>query len=263
MQDLTISILQADIIWEDIPGNLKKIESKLEAVDNSTDLIILPEVFNTGFPVDPYKFAEKENGRTVKWMASIAREKNCVVTGSILIEENGKFYNRLIWMHPNGEYDQYSKRHVFTLGDEADTIQAGTESEILKLKDWNIKPLICYDLRFPVWAKNTYSEKGFAYDVLIYVANWPETRAFFWKQLLIARAIENQAFVIGVNRVGKDGAGNNYSGDTQIINPNGQIVSDFIENKEQLKTYTLSRQSMQDFRTKFNVGLDWDSFTID
>lgn len=263
MQDLRVSVLQTDLIWEDIPGNLQKLEQQLEALENSSDLIILPEVFNTGFPVDPLKFAEKENGITIKWMAKMAKQMNCIITGSILFDEDAKFYNRLIWMHPDGVYDHYSKRHVFSLGDEADTIQAGQENTILKLKGWNIKPQICYDLRFPVWAKNAYSEQGFEYDVLIYVANWPEARSFVWKQLLIARAIENQAFVIGVNRVGKDGSGHNYSGDTQIINPKGQIISDFTANQEQLKTYTLSHQSMQDFRTKFNVGLDWDSFKID
>lgn len=263
MQDLTVSILQADLIWEDIPANLLKIETQLKAVEKSTDLIILPEVFNTGFPVDPHKFAEKEGGVTLGWMADMARQKNCVVTGSILFEEADKFYNRLIWMHPSGYYDSYSKRHVFTLGDEADSIQPGRESKILTLKDWNIKPLVCYDLRFPVWSKNTYSEEGFEYDLLIYVANWPESRAFPWKQLLIARALENQAYVIGVNRVGKDGAGNNHSGDTQIINPEGQIISDFEANTEQLKTYILSRKSLHEFRSKFNVGLDWDSFKID
>ncbi len=263
MQDLKVSIVQTDLIWEDIPANLLKIENQIKAVDKSSDLIILPEVFNTGFPVDPHKFAEKEGGITLEWMANIAKQKNCVITGSILFEEADKFYNRLIWMHPNGNYDSYSKRHVFTLGDEADSIQPGRESKILTLKDWNIKPLICYDLRFPVWAKNTYSEIGFGYDILIYVANWPEARAFVWKQLLIARAIENQAFVIGVNRVGKDGSDNNYSGDTQIINPKGQIISDFEANTEQVKTFTLSRKSLQDFRSKFNVGLDWDLFSID
>lgn len=263
MQDLKVSVLQTDLIWEDIPANLEKIKSQLEAVDSSTDLIILPEVFNTGFPVDPDKFAEDKNGQTMAWMKEIAIDKQCVICGSLLFEEGGKYYNRLIWMRPDGSYDHYSKRHVFTLGDEADIICPGDKAEIIPLKSWNIKPLICYDLRFPVWAKNNYSEKGFEYDVLIYVANWPEARSFVWRQLLVARALENQAYVIGVNRVGKDGVGNSYRGDTQIINPKGQIISNFEANTEALKTYNLSYDEMHAFRAKFNVGLDWDRFKFE
>jgi predicted amidohydrolase len=262
MQDLKICVIQSDLVWENVPANLEAFDAKLLQINEDVDLIVLPEVFNTGFPVDPEKFAETINGSSVNWMRKKAKLYNAVVTGSLLVNENGKFYNTLIWMQANGEFQTYSKRHVFHLGDEADTINPGTKQLVCSLNEWNIKPLICYDLRFPVWSKNTFANNKFEYDVLIYVANWPASRSYPWKQLLIARALENQSYVIGVNRIGKDEVGNAYSGDTMIIDPKGQIIANVKPNKEASIVFSLSAKMITDFRNKFNVGYDWDRFEI-
>ncbi len=262
MQDLKICVLQSDLIWEDVKGNLNGFDEKIKQINKPVDLIVLPEVFNTGFPVDPEKFAESLTGTTVNWMSEKARQQNAVVTGSLLVFEDGKFYNTLVWMQPDGNFQTYLKRHVFHLGDEADTINPGKDQIVCSLKGWEIKPLICYDLRFPVWSKNTFCNEKFEYDVLIYVANWPASRSHPWKQLLIARAIENQSYVVGVNRIGKDEVGNSYSGDSLIVDPKGHIISDFEPNQEKLGHYNLSAKMLNDFREKFNVGYDWDRFRL-
>ncbi len=262
MQDLNICVLQSDLIWEDVQGNLNAFDKKLDQIQQPIDLIILPEVFNTGFPVDPEKYTESLDGATTNWMRAKASQLDAVITGSLLIEEGGKFFNTLIWMSPNGQYQTYSKRHVFHLGDEANTISSGKEQLICSLSGWKIKPLICYDLRFPVWSKNTFREEKFEYDVLIYVANWPASRSYPWIQLLIARAIENQSYVIGVNRIGKDEVGNSYSGNSLIIDPKGQIISDIKPNREEIQQLVLSAKMLNDFREKFNVGYDWDRFQL-
>ncbi|MCP4551610.1 MAG: nitrilase family protein [Bacteroidetes bacterium] len=262
MQNLKVTIIQSDLFWEDTHGNLAKFDNHINSMDEPTDLIVLPEVFNTGFPVDPYKFAETLDGSTMNWLKEKAIEKNCTITGSLLIKNKGSFYNMLIWMSPNGHYSNYAKRHVFHLGDEAENIKPGSESITPSLKAWNIRPLICYDLRFPIWSKNTYQNNRFEYDLLIYVANWPAARNYPWKQLLIARAIENQAFVIGVNRIGIDGLDNKYSGDTMVIDPKGRIISDVESDVESVQTFELSYTTLKNFRDKFNVGPDWDQFTI-
>lgn len=262
MQDLNICVLQSNLIWEDVHGNLMAFDHRLKQITKPVDLIVLPEVFNTGFPVDPEKFAEPLTGATVNWMSEKARQLDAVVTGSMLVNEEGKFYNTLVWMQADGNFQTYSKRHVFHLGDEADTINPGREQLVCDLNGWKIKPLICYDLRFPVWSKNTFQDGKFEYDVLIYVANWPASRSHPWKQLLIARAIENQSYVIGVNRIGKDEVGNCYSGDSLIIDPKGQIISDFKPNQEGMGQLNLSAKMLNDFREKFNVGYDWDQFQL-
>jgi len=262
MQDLKIYILQSDLIWEDIQANLKAFDKKIAQITRPVDLIVLPEVFNTGFPVDPEKFAEPLSGQTVCWMREKAQQMKAVITGSILMNDEGKFYNTLVWMQPDGNFQIYSKRHVFHLGDEADTINPGNEQLVCNLNGWKIKPLICYDLRFPVWSKNTFRDGKFEYDVLIYVANWPASRSYPWKQLLIARAIENQSYVIGVNRIGKDEKGNSYSGDSLIIDPKGKIISNIKPNQEDICQLNLSAKMLNDFRDKFNVGYDWDAFQI-
>ena len=262
MQDLSVCVLQSDLIWEDISGNLLAFDHKIAQISKPVDLIVLPEVFNTAFPVDPEKFAETFNGLTVKWMREKAQQLNTTITGSLLISEKGKYYNTLVWMPPDGNFQNYSKRHVFHLGDETDTISPGKEQLVCSLNGWKIKPLICYDLRFPVWSKNSFREGQFEYDILIYVANWPASRSYPWKQLLIARAIENQSYVMGVNRIGKDEVGNSYSGDSLIIDPKGQIISDIKPNQEEIFHIDLSAKMLNDFREKFNVGYDWDTFHL-
>jgi omega-amidase len=262
MPDLKIALIQADLFWEDRAANLKHFDALLGQINEKVDLIILPEVFTTAFPVDPEKFADTIDGPAIKWLKDKAAELNCTIMGSVLLKISNAYYNTLISMCPDGTFDQYSKRHVFHLGDEADTINPGIERLSIKIDNWKIRPLICYDLRFPVWSKNTYTDDEFEYDLLIYVANWPASRSYPWKQLLIARAIENQAFVIGLNRVGKDGMGNHYSGDSMLVDPKGQIQKILKSDQEELSIVDISYQTLIDFRKKFNVGPDWDHFTI-
>ncbi len=263
MQDLKIALIQSDLVWENARANLNHFDRLLNEIKEKIDLILLPEVFNTGFPVDPEKFAETTDGPTMKWLKEKSNQLNCTIAGSILLKKAAGYFNTLISMNSDGTYDQYSKRHVFHLGDEADTITPGNKRIIIKLKNWKIRPMVCYDLRFPVWSKNTYSNETFEYDLLFYVANWPASRAYPWKQMLISRAIENQAYVIGVNRIGKDGVGNDYSGDSMLIDPKGQILKTLKPNQEEIAIVKISYKSLIDFRNKFNVGPDWDQFTID
>ena len=262
MQDLKISIIQSEIIWENPDKNINHFNKKIDEIIEETDLIILPEVFSTGFPVDPNNFAETLNGKTISWLKQKASEKNCVITGSILIEENKKFYNCLIWMPADGKFKMYNKRHVFHLGEESDLISPGKEKLIVELKGWKICPMICFDLRFPVWSKNCFINNTFEYDLLVYVANWPAQRSYPWKQLLISRAIENLSYLVGVNRIGTDGEKNNYSGDSAVINPAGKIISNINPGKEQTETIKLSYKNLNQFRNNFNVGYDWDNFEI-
>jgi len=264
MQDLKVLAIQANLHWENPQANLNDFEKQIELGFKSHHLIILPETFNTGFPVDPHLFAEDFSGITVTWMRQISAKYNAVVTGSILIKDDGKYSNTLIWAKPDGAFDYYNKRHLFSMGGEHKKISPGTKKLIVELHGWKIQLMVCYDLRFPVWSKNSYnSNTGFEYDLAIYIANWPSARKFPWETLLLARAIENQAFVIGVNRIGVDGFGNNYSGDSMVVSPKGIVLEQGAESKNDILSATLSLQSLVDFRKKFNVGNDWDSFTIE
>lgn len=264
MQDLKILALQADLAWENPERNQRGFEKKIEREIDSHHLVILPETFTTGFPVDPRKYAEEIEGPTIKWMRKIAALYNTVITGSLLIKTDVNYANTLIWMYPDGNFEFYEKRHVFSMGGEHKKISAGKNKLTINLTGWKIRPMICYDLRFPVWCKNSYDEKNrFEYDLVIFIANWPAVRSYPWKTLLLARAIENQAFVIGLNRVGIDGPGNSYSGDSMIVDFKGAIMKQGIEGKEQALSIMLSYNDLTDFRNKFNVGLDWDKFTID
>lgn len=262
MRDLNLAIIQTHILWEDPKGNYDHFLKKINEIEGHPDLIILPEMFTTGFPVDPEKFAEHLNGPTMKWMQQVAAEKDCVLTGSYLIENKGKNYNCLVWMRPDGSFETYYKRHVFHLGLESETISQGAEKLLVELKGWKISPMICYDLRFPVWSKNHYRDGKYHYDLLIFVANWPEVRNYPWKQLLLARAIDNQSYVIGLNRVGTDDNGISYSGDSAVVDPQGKIVAAAEAGKDSVLTATLSYGKMKEFREKFTVGADWDDFEI-
>ncbi len=259
MNDLKITLIQSNLFWEDKEKNLDQFSEKINAVKEETDLIILPEMFSTGFSMSPKKLSEGMSGVTVKWMKEAARKKNCVVTGSFICEEDGNYYNRLLWVNPDGSYSKYDKRHLFSMGDEHNHYAAGEEKLIVKLKGWKICPLICYDLRFPVWARNT---KDASYDVLIYVANWPERRSYPWKTLLLARAIENQSYVIGSNRVGADGNNISHSGDSAVINAKGEIISKIKPHEEATETITLSYSELEEFRKQFPAILDADTFEI-
>lgn len=254
MQDLKISLVQAELVWENIPANLSHFGELLENISNS-DLIILPEMFSTGFSMHT-QFAETMDGASVNWMRKKAKEKNCVITGSLMMQENGSFYNRLIWMKPDGNFLIYNKRHLFSYADEHTFYTKGTEKIFPVINGWKILPLICYDLRFPVWSRNTDQ-----YDLLLYAANWPERRIYAWDQLLIARAIENQCYAAGVNRVGNDGNEIYHSGHSAVMNPMGQRIS-YSENKEDVISATLSADELKTVREKFRFLQDRDEFGI-
>lgn len=267
MKDLRITIIQSHLHWENVEQNLQYIDSLISKIEN-TDVIILPEMFSTGFTMQPNKYAESMNGKAVEWMQKIAAQKNIHLTGSICTTENEKFYNRLIWMQPNGTYTTYDKRHLFSMGDENKHYTAGNKKIIVNVNGWNVCPLICYDLRFPVWSRNKLvpSSKlevhSLAYDILLYVANWPEKRNSAWKTLLPARAIENVCYVVGVNRIGEDGNGINHSGDSAAYNYLGEKLTDIAPNIESISTVKLSYNSLMEYRTAFPVINDADNFNL-
>lgn len=257
MENLKIALVQIDIYWENITANLASLEEKLAIISADTDLIILPEMFNSGFSMNPEVLAEHMNLTTFRWMKQMAKKTGAVVTGSYIVKENGRNYNRLIWMQPDGNYDQYDKRHLFRMAAEHNHYAAGTKRIIKELKGWKICPLICYDLRFPVWSRNVNTE----YDLLIYVANWPAVRSHIWSNLLLSRAIENQCYVVGVNRVGLDGNGYEHSGDSAIANYNGKTLA-AESNIETIIYFELNKSDLVHFREKFPTHLDADGFEI-
>jgi omega-amidase len=260
MDDLKVTLVQSQLNWEDIDANLAMFSSKLKSIaPGATDIIVLPEMFSTGFTMNVAKVAEGMNDKAVKWMKKIAAEKKCVVTGSLVINEEGHNYNRLVWMKPDSTFEKYDKRHLFRMGEENNTYTRGKEKIIVTVKGWKIYPLVCYDLRFPVWSRQ--SQAG--YDCIIYVANWPEVRSYPWKQLLIARAIENQVYVIGVNRIGKDGNDMMHSGDSVVLNAKGIPISKTKANEESVETVTLSWKELEEFRKAFPVAMDADKFKIE
>ncbi len=263
MQDLNILFLQTDLVWENPVKNRALLHEKIARSFQGEDLIVLPETFTTGFPVDPAGFAEEEaKSETLAWMKQIAVTFQTAVTGSFLLKEGKHYHNSLIFMHSDGAYERYDKRHVFSMGGEHERIKAGEKIVITELKGWKIRPMVCYDLRFPVWSKNRYDKGEYQYDFAVYVANWPAVRAYPWKLLLKARAVENLAYVLGVNRIGKDGPGNNYSGDSQLIDFKGNVVAQCEEYAQCAVSASLSYEALKKFRKKFNVGPDWDSFEI-
>lgn len=265
MEKLSLTLVQSSLAWENHDANISHFD-KLVSSCIETDLMILPEMFTTGFTMQPEKNAEHHEGKGLQWMKQKAVEKNCCFTGSICVEENNKHYNRLYWVNGNKRVLSYNKRHLFRMGTEDLHYTTGAEKIITTIKGWKIQPLICYDLRFPVWSRNRWQKRNNEaiadYDVLIYCANWPEVRSYSWKQLLIARAIENQCYVVGVNRIGVDGNGFAHTGDSMVINPMGEIISKTKANEESVETVSLDYEFLSSFRKKFPVGLDSDNFTI-
>ncbi len=257
--NLNITLIQSTIYWEDVEKNLLHLSNKLEVINSPTDIIVLPEMFTTGFTMKPDMHAEVHGGKGLQWMQQQAVKKQCVVTGSISVKEENSYYNRLYWVKPDGTFLIYDKRHLFSMGKEDLHYQKGSNKLIVDYKGWKICPLVCYDLRFPVWSKNI---KENPYDVLIYVANWPEVRSYPWKQLLIARAIENQCYVAGVNRIGADYNNINHTGDSVIINPKGEIISKTTANEDSTETVSLSLDYLKEFRETFPVLNDGETFTI-
>lgn len=262
MYNLNVAFIQSDLKWEDKAFNREHFSEFIGEVRDGTDLILLPETFTTAFPVDPIEFAEGENGPTMLWLKDKAKMKNAVICGTILLKKDGLYRNSLIWMRPDGSFELYHKRHPFSIGGENKVITKGSERLIVELKGWKISPFVCYDIRFPVWARNRYQNESYEYDLAFYLANFPDSRMIVWNGLLVARAIENQAFVIGVNRVGEDPHGLHYSGESQVIDPRGNIISNVEAYKEGIGYATLEYENLQKFRTKFPLGPDWDSYDV-
>ena len=266
MQTLTISLIQTHLHWEDKTANLQMLEQKIMGISAQTELLVLPEMFSTGFSMKPELYAEKMDGESLQWMKRVAAAKKIILTGSLIIEENGQYFNRLIWMLPNGQYGVYDKRHRFAFAGEDEHYTAGSKRLIASVKGWRINLLVCYDLRFPVWARQSPSAADRAhgeaeYDLLMYVANWPERRSHAWKTLLQARAIENQSYVVGVNRVGNDGNNIYHSGDSMIVDPMGEIVYT-KKDEEDIFTITLKKEELVAVREKLPFLRDADRFLL-
>jgi len=256
-EELIIAIIQADLVWENPLKNRYPFLVKIEALPEDIDLIILPEMFTTGFTMNAEAVAETMEGDTLKWMQYLAVKKQAAIVGSIIIKENNNFYNRLFFVHPSREIEYYDKRHTFTLVGEHKVFASGTKKLIVNYKGWKICPLICYDLRFPVWSRNVEN-----YDVLIYVANWPKPRIEAWDALLKARAIENMSYCIGVNRVGKDESNNEYPGHSVVYDALGKQLSNFKEDEEMIEIVTLSKTHLTTIKEKLKFLDDKDLFFI-
>lgn len=255
--DLRITLLQPDTYWENPDANRAELEEIIAGLEHATDLIILPETFTTGFSGRAREVSEPMNFNTHKWMKMMAAQTQAAICGSVFISEHNKVFNRLLFVTPDGETIAYDKKHLFSMGAEGEQFTPGNKSIIINWKGWRIKPLICYDLRFPVWARNRDKE----YDILMYSANWPASRSNVWNTLLPARAIENQCYVAGVNRVGTDGNGHNYIGESQVIDPKGMKIAKMESNPGSLSVH-LSLKDLQAFREKFPVWRDADDFEI-
>jgi omega-amidase len=256
--NLKITVFQAYLFWENTDKNLQNLSLRLSmGVKEKTDLIVLPEMFNTGFSMNATELAEPMQGKTMQWMLEVADRYDCVVTGSLIIEEQGKYYNRMIWMLPDGSFEKYDKHHLFSMGDENKFYTAGKEQVVVELKGWKIRLAICYDLRFPVWLKNQQD----TYDILLVIASWPDKRSSHWKALIPARAIENQSYVIGVNRVGHDGNETYHSGHSMCIDAYGNTVY-YKPEDEDLYTFSITYEDLFKNRRSFPFLKDGDEFKI-
>jgi len=274
VSSLKFTIIQTALFWEDKGANLEALAKKIMAIDEPTEIIVLPEMFTTGFSMQPALFAETMEGPTVQWMRRLAETKKSIITGSVIIEENGNYYNRLIWMLPNGQLGYYDKRHLFAFAGEHEFYSEGNKRLIASVKGWKINLQICFDLRFPVWARqqlattnkesNTENTNvaGLEYDVLLYVANWPEKRNHAWKTLLTARAIENQCYTIGVNRVGLDGKNMMHSGDSMVVGPLGEVLY-HCSYEEDIFHITLQKEELVKTREQFPFWKNADFFNIE
>lgn len=257
MQDLTVTLIQTEIIWEDIPANLAILDGKIDGLSEKNDVIILPEMFTTGFTMNIEKVAEPMTGTAVSWLIAKARQKQAHIAGSVIIKENKKYYNRLVWAKPDGEIVTYDKKHLFRMAGEHKVYSPGSRHLTVDVNGWKLRTFICYDLRFPVWSRNIDKQ----YDAAIYIANWPARRAQHWKLLLPARAVENQCYVIAVNRVGKDGNNCAYSGDSCIIAPTGENLFQRAD-APCVHTAVLHYERVKEFRETFAAWQDADSDAV-
>ncbi len=259
---LKVSLIQSALHWHSIEANLAMFEEKIWQIDEKPDLILLPEMFSTGFTNNASELAEPMNSKTFRWMKQQAMQTKAVVCGSFIARDGKNMYNRLLWMQPDGEYITYDKKHLFRMSEEHEIYTAGNEEVIVTWKGWKIRPLICYDLRFPVWSRNeTHRDESLAYDLLLYVANWPAPRVQVWRTLLQARAIENLSYCIGLNRVGEDGMGIAYNGHSVAFNYKGESIADLGE-QEKIVSIKLSKPELEAFRQKFPAHLDADAFHL-
>ena len=254
---LIITGIQADLIWENPKKNLEYFTQQIENIPATTDIVVLPEMFATGFSMNTKVIAESLQGTTVSWMKTIAKTKNFAICGSLPIREKHQFYNRFVFVRPSGKKNTYDKRHTFSLAKEDNSYQSGSKQILITYKDWKIFPQICYDLRFPVWSRNKFN-----YDVLIYVANWPKIRSTAWKTLLKARAIENMVYTIGLNRVGVDANNLVYSGDSLILDYFGETLSSLNKSEKGFITAYLEKEAQNKTRKKMGFLNDVDSFSI-
>ena len=280
-ESLIITGIQTNLQWENKQANLDMFEKKISLISRPTEIVVLPEMFSTGFSMNPENLGETMDGQTVQWMKKMAAKKKIILTGSVIIKDQlppplevperkeqsswerpggEAYFNRLIWMLPNGELGYYDKRHLFAYADEDKHYQPGNKRLIASVKGWKINLLICYDLRFPIWSRQS-SGSGPEFDVLIYVANWPERRVNAWKTLLQARAIENQCYVVGVNRVGDDGNNIHYSGESMGVDPMGEVLYT-KKDEEDVFTVKLDKQHLENVRAKLPFWKDADRFRI-
>ncbi len=256
MQTLTVGLVQAALYWEQPGANRQHFEQLLERCNSALDLVVLPEMFNSGFSMEAASIAETLTGPSVRWLQQVAESRQCAVCGSLAIADNGVVYNRLVFAEPDGTLHHYDKRHLFRMAQEQERYGAGNSRVVVNFRSWRICLQVCYDLRFPVWSRNCND-----YDLLVYVANWPQRRRLHWRHLLVARAIENQAAVIGVNRVGTDGKGIQYSGDSMAIDARGNLLVDCAD-QPGVHIAVLDGSDQQQYREEFPAFLDADHFTL-
>ncbi len=256
-EKLKVALIQSDLVWENPKQNRLNFTKKITAISQQVDLIILPEMCTTGFTMHASELAENMQGESVKWMVEMAKMSNAAIVGSFIITEANKYYNRLLFVHPEGKIEIYDKRHTFTLAGEDKVYEAGNKKIIVDYKGWKICPLVCYDLRFPVWARNTED-----YDLLLYVANWPKLRITAWDALLKARAIENMTYCVGVNRVGLDINNYEYSGSSAVYDVLGEKISNIALGKEQTEIVTLDKNHIKKYRDRFRFLGDKDIFNL-
>jgi len=263
MKDLSVTIIQSDPLWLNVSENLLSLDKLLMGIHEETDIILLPEMFNTGFVTDPGLTDNEASALTIGWMNKWADKKNCIISGTLIVKEAGQNMNRLIWMKPGGCFEHYDKRHLFRFENEHSGFRSGNKELIVNVKGWKLKPLICYDLRFPVWCKNRFINGTYEYDIILFLSNWPAPRSHTWKSLLLSRAIENQCYAIGVNRFGTDGNNIHHNGESMIVDQRGEHLAILRKGKQDVKSISLSYKHLNDDRKRFTVGLDWDSFNIE
>ncbi|HRH70642.1 MAG TPA: amidohydrolase [Flavobacteriales bacterium] len=257
MQDLRVTLVQSMLHWEDAAANRVMFAEELTALKGMSDLIVLPEMFTTGFSMRSTELAEDMNGPTVKWMREQAKSLDAAIYGSVIITDGGRYYNRGLFVRPDGQVTIYDKRHLFRFANETDHYSAGEERVVVEWRGWRVLLQVCFDLRFPVFARNRGD-----YDAILFVANWPEARRYPWSQLLIARAIENQCYVAGVNRVGMDGKSIHYTGDSVVIDPRGAVIGSVMPSQVGIATVALDWSALADFREKFPVAKEADDFEL-